>query len=375
MPGPEALSAGCESVGNACSTGANLKRVNEREHTPPTRVRRASLTDVAKAAGVSVTTASRVFSKSTHSVSSSTRQKVEAAAARLDFEPNRIARGLVTSRSQIIGVIVHDISDPYFGEVVRALEDRLGRDDYQLLVVSSDREPDKELTYLKALIGQRVDGIVLAASSITNSEYELSVSETIARYRRQGGAVVLLSEHIVSAPRIRFDNRGSAREMVSHLIRLGHRRIAHLRGHLDLATSNVRLDGYRDALKDAGITVDEALVVDGHYTIEGGRAAAVELLRRTDYTALFASNDLMAIGACRGLIDAGVGIPDQVSVAGFDDIVLAEYGPVPLTTFEVPIAEMGRLGAELMLSLLKGGRPPSTSVEGRIVERASIRSI
>ncbi len=345
------------------------------EPPPVTRVRRASLTDVAKAAGVSVTTASRVFSKSTHSVSSATRQKVEAAAARLDFEPNRLARGLVTSRSQIIGVVVHDISDPYFGGLVRALEDRLGRADYQLVVVSSDREPAKELTYLKALIGQRVDGIVLAASSITNPEYELSVTETIARYRRQGGAVVLLSEHIVSAPRVRFDNRGGAREMVSHLVRLGHRRIAHLRGHHDLATSNVRLDGYRDALANAGIAVDESLVVDGDYTIEGGRAAAVDLLGRADFTALFASNDLMAIGACRGLIDAGVDIPGQISVAGFDDIVLAEYGPVPLTTYEVPIAEMGRLGAELMLSLLEGGEAPSGPVGGRVVERASVRPL
>lgn len=331
--------------------------------------------DVARAAGVSVTTVSRVFSNTEHSVSERTRQRILSAARQLDFEPNRLARGLVTSRSQVVGAIVHDVSDPYFGDIVRGLEDGLSAADYRLLVASSDRAPDKELAYLKALIGQQVDGVVLAASSIADADYEVAVSDAIARYRRHGGAVVLLSEHIVSAPRIYFDNRGSAREMVGYLLELGHRRIAHLRGHANLATSQVRMEGYRDGLANAGVEFEPVLVADGGYTIEGGRQATLELLNRTEFTAVFASNDLMAIGACAALLSRGIAIPKQVSVAGFDDIMLAEHGPVPLTTYRVPTREIGQRGAGLLLDLLNGGRPASQEVSGAIVPRRSVAAI
>src|SRR5690606_14167107 len=130
-----------------------------------------------------------------------------AAAERLGFRPNRLARALVTARSGVVGVIVHDISDPYFGDIVRGLEDALRARDHRLLVVSSDRDPDNEVAYLRALIEQGVDGIVLAASSLVTPAYEEEVVATASEFRRQGGALVALSEHVVACPRVQYENR------------------------------------------------------------------------------------------------------------------------------------------------------------------------
>jgi DNA-binding LacI/PurR family transcriptional regulator len=132
------------------------------------------------------------------------------------------------------------------------------------------------------------------------------------------------------------------------------------------------LDGFREAMNAVGAAVNEQLVVDGGFTLEGGRRAVGELLARGDFTAVFASNDLMAIGATRGLLDAGVRVPHDVSVAGFDDIEMAAYAPVPLTTMHVPTAELGRLGARLLLSTLRQGTVEPAAVDGRLVQRESV---
>jgi LacI family transcriptional regulator len=281
----------------------------------------------------------------------------------------------VTSRSQTIGVIVHDVSDPYFGDIVRGLEDELSNSDYRLLIASTDRDAAKEIAYLRALMAQQVDGIVLAATSIAAPGYRDAVRGIAKRYQRRGGVVVLLSDHVLAAPRVHFDNRGSARTLVEHLMSLGHKRIAHLSGSMLLATSRRRFEGYRDALVAAGLDYDENIVVNGEFTLEGGRNGAVALLRRGDFTALFASNDLMAIGATRALLDAGVGVPGDVSVAGFDDIDMAAYAPVPLTTLRIPSAELGQLGAKLVLAELEGRTLGRLGIEGTLIERASVRAV
>jgi LacI family transcriptional regulator len=337
--------------------------------------RSVSLRDVADRAKVSTATVSRALSESKHAVKDSTRQAVLDAAAELGFEPNRLARSLVTSRSQTIGVIVHDVSDPYFGDIVRGLEDELSNSDYRLLIASTDRDAAKEIAYLRALMAQQVDGIVLAATSIAAPGYRDAVRGIAKRYQRRGGVVVLLSDHVLAAPRVHFDNRGSARTLVEHLMSLGHKRIAHLSGSMLLATSRRRFEGYRDALVAAGLDYDENIVVNGEFTLEGGRNGAAALLRRGDFTALFASNDLMAIGATRALLDAGVGVPDDVSVAGFDDIDMAAYAPVPLTTLRIPSAELGQLGAKLVLAELEGRTLGRLGIEGTLIERASVRAV
>jgi LacI family transcriptional regulator len=357
---------------NASCSGANETRGEIVTARRTSRQRSVSLRDVAERANVSTATVSRTLSNSDHAVRESTRQAVLDAAAELGFEPNRLARSLVTSRSQVVGVIVHDISDPYFGDIVRGLEDELSPADYRLLIASTDRDAAKELAYLRALMGQQVDAIVLAASSINAPGYREAVRSIVVRYQQRGGVVVLLSDHVVDAPRVHFDNRGAARTLVEHLVSLGHVRIAHLSGSMNLETSRRRFEGYRDALLAAGLDYDESIVVNGEFTLEGGRAGAEMLRQRGDFTALFASNDLMAIGATRGLLDAGVSVPDGVSVAGFDDINMAAYAPVPLTTMRLPSDELGKLGARLVLAELQHKALGRLQVESTLIERDSV---
>lgn len=294
------------------------------------------------------------------------------AADRLGFEPNRLARALATARSQTIGVLVHDVSDPYFAEIVRGLEDVAGSRDHALFVASSDRDPQKELSLIKAFMSHRVDAILLVASGLTTPGYTQDLEELLGRYEELGGVVVTMSEHSYPAPRVLLDNRAAMRAIVEHLVDLGHRSIAYLAGPRELAVSEVRFDGYRRALMDAGMDADEALVECGWFSMEGGAEATERLLEAGTPTALVAANDMMAIGAMRRLLDLGRRVPEDVSVAGVDDIEFAAYSSVPLTTVRIPLIEFGRQGAELVFDLLADETSLSPrSVQHELLVRAS----
>jgi LacI family transcriptional regulator len=163
--------------------------------------------------------------------------------------------------------------------------------------------------------------------------------------------------------------------MVRYLVDKGHRKIGYIGGPSELEVSRVRLEGYASAVDEHGIDVGPEHVVEGGFTVTGGGAAIAELLARVELTAVLAANDLMAIGAMRHLLDSKVEVPDDVSVAGLDDIAIAEYGPVPLTTMRVPTYEIGRQGAAILLEALGGGEPEDVQVAGEIVERDSVRTI
>jgi LacI family transcriptional regulator len=347
----------------------------QSESTPGGSKTPPSLRDVAQLAGVSVATASRVMSGSHHPVSETTKQRVLSAADRLSFVPNRLARALVTARSHTVGVIVHDISDPYFGDIVKGLEDGIHARGYQLFVANSDRDPEKELNCVRAFDAYQVDAIVFAASSLTDPEYAATLRELVSRYRTRGGAIVVLSDHLLGGPRVLFDNYQAVVEMVGYLVDRGHRRIGYISGPPDLEVSNVRLAGFNAAAARLGLSAGPEYTVDGDFTIMGGEAAVAELLERVDLTAVLAANDLMAIGVTRRLLSSGIDVPGDISVAGLDDIAIAEYGPVPLTTMRIPTYDIGRMGASLLLDALEDGNPPDAHLTGKIVERASVASI
>ncbi|MFP3913665.1 MAG: LacI family DNA-binding transcriptional regulator [Actinomycetota bacterium] len=331
-----------------------------------------SLRDVAELAGVSVSTASRVLSGSTHPVSDAARRRVTAAAEQLGFEPNRLARALATARSQTIGVVVHDVSDPYFAELIRGLEDVAGPRDHSLFVSSSDREPSKELSVVRAFVASRVDAIVLAASGLTDPGYLMEMSSLLSRYEENGGVVVAIAEQRYPDHRVAFDNAAATASAVDHLVSLGHRRVGYLSGPTNLEVSARRYEGFLRGLETHGIPNDPKLVECGWFSMEGGARATERLLDRADPTALLAANDLMAIGALRVLRDSGVEVPEQISVAGFDDIEFAAYAPVPLTTVRMPLAELGRAGAQMALDLLGGNQPASPRmVSSRLIVRHS----
>lgn len=352
----------------------SLCPVSSKEQVKPTNESggKHSLRHVAELAGVSVATASRVMSGSSHPVSEATRQRVLSAADQLSFEPNRLARALVTARSQTVGVIVHDISDPYFGDIVKGLEDGLHGDEYRLFVASSDRDPDKELSYVRAFHAHQVDAIVFAASALTDPDYTEALQSVARRFRARGGVIVVLSDHFLEGSRILFDNRQAVADMVGYLVERGHRQIGYITGPPNLEVSQVRLAAFNATAAELGLDTGPDYIADGQFTVKGGEAAVTELREQTEVTAVLTANDLMAIGAMRQLLASGVEVPGDMSVAGIDDIPLAEYGPVPLTTMRVPTYEIGQRGASLVLDGLASGEPEETRLSGEIIERESV---
>jgi len=294
------------------------------------------------------------------------------AAADLNFQPNRLARALVTARTSTIGAIVHDISDPYFGEIVRGLEDVARLHGYQLFVCSSDRNAERELEYVQALLSYRVDGLVFAGGGIENEDYKRELRKTLDGFRASGGAVVMLAPNSYKTPSVVPDNEGGARLLTRHLIELGHRSIGFISGPDHLRTSAIRLQGHRAGLDEAGIEVQGDLIESGQFTAEGGgKAVALLLERRPDITAVFAANDLMAFGVLSELASRSIRVPQDISVAGFDDVRPAAYAGVPLTTVAVPMQSLGAEGAHMVVDVLAGKRPRSRVLPVELVERRS----
>jgi LacI family transcriptional regulator len=331
----------------------------------------ASLTEIANVAGVSVATVSRVLSGSTHPVSDETRERVTRAAQVLGFHPNMLARGLVTNRSNTLAVIVHDISDPYFSEIVRGLEDSAHEHRYQLFISSSDRDPDRELAYVRAFLSHRVDALIFAGGGFVDAPYREALDALLKPFQVDHAAV-RLSPREDGLPFIAPDNHGGAERMTEHLLELGHRTIGWIDGPPDFPPSVERAEGHQAALRAAGIAPDPSLTESGHFSEDGGAAAAAALLaRRPDLTALFAANDLMALGALRELQRRNVDVPGQVSIAGFDDIRLAGHLHPSLTTVRVPMYELGREAFFLAMKLLTGERPRSRRLDVTLQRRES----
>lgn len=331
-----------------------------------------SMRQVADAAGVSPATVSRVLSDSSYPVRPATRERVLEAANELGFRPNLLARALATSRTSIVAVIVHDIADPYFGEIVRGIEDIARAYGFQVLVSSSDRDPHRELEILELMLAYNVDAVILSGGSLRDDDYERECRRLFDRFAERGGAVVHLGPHHVKATRVAIDNEAAAAAMTAYLVELGHVRIALLDGPPQLSTAGVRADGYRRALADAGLPYDPELVVGGGFTCEGGRGATTALLdAHPDVTAIFASNDLMALGAMSELRARGRHVPGAVSIAGFDDVQAVQYAWPPLTTVAVPMRRLGQLGFEVVLRILDGHKVRSRTLPTELVVRGS----
>ncbi len=331
-----------------------------------------SILDVARRAHVSPATVSRVLSDANHAVSAATRARVLHAADELDFVPNALARGLLKSRLPIAGVIVHDITDPYFAEVVRGVEDAATRSGYLVITCSSDRDPERELSYIRLLRSMRAAAIVFAGSGIVDAELDRQVQRQLAAMRGYAAAVVNLSPHAGGEPTVGIDNAAGVAAMVSALTGLGHRRIAFLAGPSNLYVNHHRLAGYRSGLADAGLPYDPALVVESGFDANSGAAAVDRLMDRpSDVTAIACSNDLLAIGAQERLAELGIGIPDDISVAGFDDIPVASRVAPALSTVRVPLHELGYLGFRHAERALAGRRPRRRTLPTEVILRAS----
>jgi LacI family transcriptional regulator len=328
--------------------------------------------DVARRAGVSTSTVSHVLNE-TRWVSEELRRRVREAADDLGFEPNGVARSLKIKRSFTIGLVISDIGNPFFTDVVRGVEDVAQGQGYTVILGNSDEDVEKEAAYLRVLSAKRIDGLILAPAGQDHPYLQRLVGS--------GFPLVLLDRLVpgLHLPAALVENRDAARIAVAHLIDLGHRRIGMVAGKPNITSTTDRLAGYRLALDTAGIPFDDALVVSGGSQIDKARSATTALLDLSvPPTALFVANNLMTIGAVAAIEDRGLAVPADVAIAGFDDFPWADVFRPTLTCIAQPTYELGRAAAELLLRRIDGersanadGSPEHVVLSGRLVVRES----
>lgn len=305
-----------------------------------------TIKEVAREAGVSIATVSRVFNDS-GPVHDDTRQRIIDVARRLRYIPNGAARSLITSKTQTLGVLLPDLHGEFFSEVIRGIDQMARQHGYHLLLSGSHNDRKEIEAALRAMLG-RVDGLVIMYPDLDAAALQANLSE--------GLPVVLLNCRIEGDPfdAILIDNYGGAYAMTRHLLDYGHRRIALITGGPENFDAAERVRGYRDALREAGAAWSSELEAEGAFTERSGFEAVRPLLALSPRpTAIFASNDSMAIGALSALREAGVHVPDEIAVVGFDDIRIAAYVSPPLSSVHVPIVELGARAVECLIEAVR----------------------
>lgn len=307
----------------------------------------STLLDVAREAGVSPSTVSRILN-GTARVSDTKRDAVLAAIKRTNFAPNQMAQGLKKGRSMTIGIVVQDISSPFFDETLRGVDDGLKDTGFTSVIVSGHWNAQEESDRIRLLLARKVDGIILLSGRISD--------ETVLQFAHQRPIVSTgRSLQEKNAIGFKIDNEYGAHLAVKHLIELGHRRIAFVSGPPTNNDANDRLAGYMRALQEADIELDPKLIVEGNFHEASGLLAVNHLFdTQQQFTALFAANDLSAYGVRLGLYRKGVRVPDDISLVGFDDLPGSAFTAPPLTTVHQPMYDLGRTATNALLGLING---------------------
>ena len=319
----------------------------------------ATLADVAKRAGVSPATASRIINGSSKPVTEALRERVLAAVEELQYVPNAHAQSLARSHRSAIGVIVHDVSDPYFAEITRGLQ-RVATEHGRLVIIcNSYRDPDKELQYVELLRAHQVAAIVLAGSGYHDDTFTTLLESKLRVYERTGGRVAVIGRHEHAGDAVVPDNEMGGYLLGAELYSLGHTNIGVVAGPKVLTTTTDRLTGLRRAAREHGQKLPARRVAYADFDRASGAAAAATLLdAEPGLTAIAALNDSMAIGALALLRSRGIRVPEQVSVVGFDDMPVARDVTPALTTVRLPLAEMGARAMSMALQPVTGARTP-----------------
>jgi len=326
---------------------------------------------VAERAGVSITTVSHVLNN-TRAVSEDVQERVRAAMKDLRYIPSAVARSLKGDRTHTIGMMIPNNTNPYFAELIQGIEDASFNSGYNVILCNAYDDTRKQTAYLQVLMEKRIDGLILVASG---SDAELS-----SRLQHLSIPTVVVDREVpgVLADFVEADHEEGGYLATRYLIGLGHRDIACISGPIDLPPSRARVEGYLRALKEAGLRFRLDYLVRSDFTSEGGYQAFDQLLALAKPpSAIFASNDLMAIGGICAASARGVRVPEQLSVVGYDDIALASFTTPPLTTMAQPKYEMGELTARLLLERVTGKDQPlrREMLHTRLVERQSTRPL
>ena len=316
----------------------------------PTRAR-ATITDVASEAGVHPSTVSRVLNGHAGStIRPATRERVLAAADILGYRPSALARSLRLQRTLTLGMLVPDITNPFFSSIIKGAEDAARERGYNLILCNSEDQAEREAAYLLLLRERQVDGVLIASSQMAD--------ETIEGLRADSFPFVLVNRAAQDGEDLAVvvDNHAAAVEVVAHLAALGHRRVGHIAGPQNTTTGRDRREGYEAGVRAHGLAHEPALVVEADAFSEdaGNRALGIMLAGPARPTAVFAANDLIAVGMLQRLRRIGVRVPDDLSIVGFNDIPLAGLLEPALTTVRVPQLAMGVAGAHLLIDRLEG---------------------
>ena len=308
----------------------------------------ANILDVALKAGVSIATVSRVVNKSDHKVNPTTRERVQEAIRELDYRPNALAKGLLMKKTMTIGIIIPDISNPYYAEIVRGIQDTADQAGYAVLIHNTDGKQERIIRHIYILREKSVDGVIFCGGIINGYE-------TLSILKELKERVVVVGRHEVDFPAVMVDNMGGATQAVEHLIDLGHRLIGCIGGPDGSPTAVDRLTGYRNALAQNGIALDERLVKRGTWSPESGYLLARELLAGPERpTAVFSANDQMAFGVIKAAREMGLNVPKDLAVVGFDNVPPGSYFDPPLTTVEIPMYDIGVATMRMLIDLLSG---------------------
>ncbi|GAA0213474.1 LacI family DNA-binding transcriptional regulator [Actinomadura nitritigenes] len=325
----------------------------------------AGVKDVARLAGVSVATVSRVLNDSA-SVTEATRARVLAAVDELGYRPNAVARSLRTDTTRTIGLVIGDILNPFFTELARAIEDRARAAGYSVVIGNADERPERQDHYVRTLLEQRVDGLLLCPTA--------EITPLVRDVVRDGGPLVFLDRTLpgLDVPTVRADGTAAIGALVAHLARLGHRRIAFVSGPALLSTGRERTAAFRAALRAAGLPVRPEYLEAGDFQAASGRAAAARLLDLPEPPeVIFAGDNLMALGALDEIRARRLAIPGDVGIASYDDVPWFTHVDPPVTAIGQPVQELGRRAVGALLERIEGRPVEPVVLDARLVVRRS----
>lgn len=312
---------------------------------------RATIGDIAKLANVSKATVSRVINNKSEGVGEETRQKILKIIEELDYKPSTIARGLVTKRTNTIGLIVPDIANPFFPQLARGVEDAAKENGYTIFLCNSDNDASKEEAYLKALIDKSVDGIILASSISTQADHCNILKNNNIPF-------TLVDRYIESMENqvgVYTKNKDGAYMAVDYLLGNGHRKIAFISGPLSIIPALHRFNGYQQAHYDRGVEIDYSIIKEGDYHVDSGFGFVEELIKEgKSFSAVFAGNDMMAVGAVKALKKNKIKVPEDVEVIGYDNVDIATLVEPALSTVAQPTYDIGVVGVQMLINLIEG---------------------
>ncbi len=318
-----------------------------------------TIKEIAKLANVSTATVSKVVNHKDDNISEATRQRVLDVIDEHNYVPNRIASSMITKKTHTIGLIIPDITNPFFPEVARGVEDFANKAGYQVVLCNSDNEPRKEVAYIAMLQEQMVDGIIFTSSSLRKK-----VRKEFIRMQIPVITVDREIEGLQTRGKITVDNITGAHKGVCYMIERGYKKILHLSGPLTSKPSMDRFEGYKKALAEHDLAFDPALFYEGNYTSEWGYLGVKTAIHdNVDFDSIFCGNDMIAIGAIKGLKECGLKVPEDIGILGFDNIYIASVVTPNLTTVSQPNYQMGYKAAEMLIHMIKYPMTPVSGVE------------